>query len=38
VGMRERAAIIGADLQIESTVGRGTTIFVRVPVADSSRP
>jgi PAS domain S-box-containing protein len=37
VGMRERAAIIGADLQIESTVGRGTTIFVRVPVADSPR-
>jgi PAS domain S-box-containing protein len=37
VGMRERAALIGADLQIESTVGRGTTIFVRVPVADSPR-
>jgi signal transduction histidine kinase len=33
VGMRERAALIGADLQIESTVGRGTTIFVRVPLA-----
>jgi two-component system, chemotaxis family, sensor kinase Cph1 len=37
VGMRERAALIGADLQIESTVGRGTTIFVRVPVADIPR-
>ena len=34
VGMRERAALIGADLQIESTVGGGTTIFVRVPLAD----
>jgi PAS domain S-box-containing protein len=34
VGMRERVALIGADLQIESTVGRGTTIFVRVPLAD----
>ena len=32
VGMRERAALIGADLQIESTVGRGTTVFVRVPL------
>jgi signal transduction histidine kinase len=31
--MRERAALIGADLQIESTAGRGTTVFVRVPVA-----
>jgi len=33
VGMRERAALIGADLQIESTAGHGTTIFVRVPLA-----
>jgi signal transduction histidine kinase len=32
-GMRERAALIGADLQIESTAGRGTTVFVRVPLA-----
>jgi PAS domain S-box-containing protein len=37
VGMRERAALIGADLQIESTAGRGTTIFVRVPLADRLR-
>jgi PAS domain S-box-containing protein len=33
VGMRERAALIGADLQIESTAGCGTTVFVRVPLA-----
>ena len=33
VGMRERAALVGADLQIESTPGRGTTVFTRVPVA-----
>ena len=33
LGMRERAALIGADLQIESTVGRGTTVFVRLPLA-----
>jgi two-component system sensor histidine kinase UhpB len=32
VGMRERVALIGADLQIESKVGRGTTIFVRAPL------
>ena len=30
-GMRERAALIGADFQIESTPSRGTTIIVRVP-------
>jgi PAS domain S-box-containing protein len=33
IGMRERAAIIGADLQIESAIDRGTTVFVRVPIA-----
>jgi PAS domain S-box-containing protein len=37
VGMRERAALIGAELQIESAVGRGTTVFVRVPIADTPR-
>jgi signal transduction histidine kinase len=30
VGMRERAALIGATLQIESSPGDGTSIFVRV--------
>jgi PAS domain S-box-containing protein len=34
VGMRERAALIGADLQVESTAGRGTTVFIRVPLAE----
>jgi PAS domain S-box-containing protein len=29
IGMRERAALVGADLQIESTTGGGTTIIVR---------
>ena len=33
IGMRERAALVGADLQIESTPGRGTTVIVRAPVA-----
>jgi len=31
IGMRERAALIGGDLQIESARGRGTTIIVRAP-------
>jgi signal transduction histidine kinase len=29
IGMRERAALVDADLQIESTPGRGTTVIVR---------
>ena len=33
IGMRERAALVGADLQIESTPGRGTTVILRAPVA-----
>jgi signal transduction histidine kinase len=31
--MRERAALVGADLQIESERGAGTTVIVRAPVA-----
>jgi len=31
LGMRERATLVGADLQIESTRGRGTTVIVRIP-------
>jgi two-component system CheB/CheR fusion protein len=31
LGMRERAALIGADFQIESKPGDGTSIFVRYP-------
>jgi PAS domain S-box-containing protein len=31
VGMRERAALVGADLQIESAPGRGTTVILRMP-------
>jgi len=33
LGMRERAALIGASLQIESAVGKGTTILVRMAAA-----
>jgi PAS domain S-box-containing protein len=36
IGMRERAALVGADLQIESTPGRGTTVLLRTPVAAST--
>ena len=32
-GMHERAALVGATLQIESAVGKGTTIFVRMATA-----
>jgi PAS domain S-box-containing protein len=31
LGMRERAALIGADFQLESNAGEGTSIFVRYP-------
>jgi PAS domain S-box-containing protein len=33
LGMQERAALIGATLQIESSAGSGTTIFVRMAAA-----
>jgi PAS domain S-box-containing protein len=32
VGMQERAALVGANLDIESTPGKGTTILVRMAV------
>ena len=34
VGMRERAALIGATLLLESSPGEGTTVFVRQAAAD----
>jgi signal transduction histidine kinase len=30
LGMQERAALVGATLEIESTAGKGTTILVRM--------
>ncbi|MGE3512732.1 MAG: PAS domain-containing protein, partial [Vicinamibacterales bacterium] len=36
LSMRERAAFIGADLQIESAPGRGTTVYCRCPVVHAS--
>jgi PAS domain S-box-containing protein len=32
IGMRERAAIIDGSIEIESSPGKGTTVFVRVPI------
>lgn len=32
IGMRERAQLIGADLRIKSAIGKGTSIFVKVPL------
>jgi PAS domain S-box-containing protein len=37
LGMRERAALLGADFQIESAPGEGTTMILRVPVTVASR-
>ena len=31
-GMQERASLVGATIQIESTPGKGTTILVRMAV------
>jgi len=37
LGMRERAALIGAQFEIESKPGEGTSIFVRYPGKNSVR-
>lgn len=37
-GMRERAAAIGGELHVESAPGRGTTLFVRVPMQRADHP
>jgi PAS domain S-box-containing protein len=31
LGMKERVALVGGTLQVESTLGAGTTLFVRIP-------
>ena len=37
IGMRERAALIGATLQIESRPAQGTSVFLRSPAAAPTR-
>ena len=37
-GMRERAALIGGALEIESTLKNGTTVLVRVPLNEEKNP
>jgi len=32
IGMRERAMLVGGKIQIESTLEKGTTVFVRIPL------
>jgi PAS domain S-box-containing protein len=36
IGMRERASLAGADFQIESAPGNGTTVILRVPVTSAT--
>ena len=31
-GMRERLALLGGTLEIETSIGRGTTVYARIPV------
>ena len=37
-GMRERLALIGGHLEIESSVGAGTTLYARVPAVRAEQP
>jgi signal transduction histidine kinase len=37
LGMQERAALVGATVQIESVAGEGTTIIVRMPIDGTAR-
>jgi len=36
LGMRERTALVGGTMDIESEPGKGTTVFVRFPIHDAS--
>jgi PAS domain S-box-containing protein len=38
VGMRERAALVNGTMEIESAPGRGTTVFLQLPVTAALRP
>jgi signal transduction histidine kinase len=36
-GIRERAMLLGGELTIESSPGRGTTLYVSVPLSEAGR-
>jgi len=36
-GIRERAALFGGSLEIESAPNKGTTLYVRVPVSGKAK-
>ena len=38
LGMKERVALVGGTLMIESSTGAGTTIFVRIPIHEEVKP
>jgi PAS domain S-box-containing protein len=38
IGMNERAAEFGGSVSVESDAGRGTTVFVRIPLSGSGTP
>jgi signal transduction histidine kinase len=37
LGMKERLASVGGSLEIESAIGKGTTLFARVPILPSKK-
>lgn len=37
LGMRERVALVGGTMEVESVAGRGTTVLVRVPLAPEAK-
>lgn len=37
IGMRERAALVGGTLEIESAKGKGTTVYIRIPISSEKR-
>ena len=38
LGMQERAALVGATVEIESTAGKGTTVFLRMAAPPAPDP
>jgi PAS domain S-box-containing protein len=37
IGMQERAALVGATVEVESTAGKGTTVFLRMTIGPGPR-